>query len=38
MDLSEDIDYSTVAKNEIGLINPVFNELDKQLFELATEF
>ena len=37
MDLSEDIDYSTVAKNEIGLINPVFNELDKQLFELATE-
>lgn len=38
MDLSKDIGYSTFAKYEINLINPVFNELDDQLFELATEF
>ena len=38
MALSWDFEYSTFAKHEINLINPVFNELDDQLFELATEF
>ena len=37
MALSWDFEYSTLAKHEINLINPVFNELDDQLFELATE-
>ena len=37
MPLSWDFEYSTRAKYEINLINPVFNELDNQLFKLATE-
>ncbi len=37
MDLSNSVVYSSPATNEIGLINPIRNDLDDQFFELATE-